>query len=88
MTAPWGPERLVALEVEQLSPILDAPPEVLIIGTGRVTCFPSGAVLAALADAHIGYECMDSRSAARTYNILVTEGRETSAAMLLPSSPN
>ncbi|PJC70992.1 MAG: hypothetical protein CO017_02385, partial [Zetaproteobacteria bacterium CG_4_8_14_3_um_filter_59_5] len=41
-------------------------------------------VMQALDDAHIGYEFMDSRAAARTYNILVEEGRETSVAMLLP----
>lgn len=88
MSAPWGPERLSALDTDALAPVLEHPPEVLIIGTGRITCFPSEAVLAALAGAHIGYECMDSRSAARTFNILVTEGRETSAAMLLPSARN
>jgi len=29
---------------------------------------------------------MDSRAAARTYNILIAEGREVSVAMLLPSA--
>jgi len=88
VTAPWGPEHLQGLGVEHLQPILETPPEVLIIGTGRITCFPSEDVLDALQHAHIGYECMDSRSAARTYNILVTEGRTTSAVMLLPSARN
>ena len=37
-----------------------------------------------LAEAHIGFECMDSRAAARTFNILVGEGRNVSLAMLLP----
>jgi len=37
-----------------------------------------------LADLHIGFECMDSLSAARTFNILVGEGRNVAAAMLLP----
>ena len=41
-----------------------------------------------LAEAHIGFECMDSRAAARTYNILLSEGREVSAAMLLPNARN
>ena len=86
--APWGPDRLSTLDMAALGPILENPPEVLIVGTGRITCFPSEAVLAALREAHIGYECMDSRSAARTYNILVTEGRTASAAMLLPSARN
>jgi len=37
-----------------------------------------------MAEHHIGFECMDSRASARTYNILVGEGRTVSAAMLLP----
>jgi uncharacterized protein len=86
--APWGPERLSALDVAALAPLLETPPEVLVIGTGRITAFPCEPVLAALQAAHIGFECMDSRSAARTYNILITEGRVISAAMLLPSARN
>jgi len=41
-----------------------------------------------LSNAQIGYEFMDSRAAARTYNILVSEGRDVSAAMLLPNARN
>jgi len=67
---------------------MENPPEVLIIGTGRQTAFPDAAVLDMLAEAHIGFECMDSRAAARTYNILVSEGRDVSAAMLLPNARN
>lgn len=84
--APWGPEKLADITAECLAPILADAPEVLIIGTGRRTSFPSAAVMQALDEAHIGYECMDSRAAARTYNILVGEGRDTSVAMLLPGA--
>jgi len=68
--------------------VLENPPEVLVIGTGRQTCFPSPEVMEMLQQAHIGFECMDSRAAARTYNILVGEGRDVSAAMLLPNARN
>ncbi|OIO68100.1 MAG: hypothetical protein AUJ58_09950 [Zetaproteobacteria bacterium CG1_02_55_237] len=61
-------------------------PEVLLIGTGRKTVFPDVTILQALDESHIGYECMDSRAAARTYNILVGEGRNVSLAMLLPGA--
>ncbi|MBN4077073.1 Mth938-like domain-containing protein [Mariprofundus ferrooxydans] len=84
VTAPWGPERLHALSIEDLQPLIVAPPEVLILGTGRVTAFPDPDILDYMAEHHIGFECMDSRAAARTYNILVGEGRTVSAAMLLP----
>lgn len=67
---------------------MENPPEVLVIGTGRKTAFPDPAVLELLSEAHIGFELMDSRAAARTYNILVSEGRIVSAAMLLPNAKN
>jgi len=86
VTAPWGPEQLRELTPEHLADIFDAPPEVLLIGTGRTTSFPDAAVLEALEAAHIGIECMDTRAAARTYNILAAEGRHVSAAMLPPAA--
>ncbi|NOR72269.1 MAG: hypothetical protein GQ467_00135 [Mariprofundaceae bacterium] len=85
---PWGPERLGALTIEDISWAIENPPEILLIGTGRTTAFPDSAILDALAEAHIGFECMDSRAAARTYNILMAEGRDVSAAMLLPNARN
>jgi NADH dehydrogenase [ubiquinone] 1 alpha subcomplex assembly factor 3 len=85
---PWGPERLSELTTDDLSWALENPPEVLVIGTGRQTVFPDPSVMEMLSNAQIGYEFMDSRAAARTYNILVSEGRDVSAAMLLPNARN
>jgi len=59
---------------------------VLLIGSGRTTAFPAADILAAFEARHIGVECMDSRAAARTYNVLVGEGRHVSAAILLPGA--
>jgi len=86
--SPWGPESLKLLNINHLQHILKQPPEVIIIGTGRQTYFPDESVLQALTDLHIGFECMDSRAAARTYNILIAEGREISAVFLLPNARN
>lgn len=82
----WGPSRIRDITVDALQMFLQSPPEVLIIGTGRTTAFPEADVMQFLADHHIGFECMDSRSAARTYNILLAEGRTVSAALLLPGA--
>jgi len=85
-TSPWGPASIDKLTIEDLQLLLDDAPEILIIGTGRVTTFPDADILARLREQHIGVECMDSRSAARTFNILLAEGRTVSAAMLLPGA--
>lgn len=84
--SPWGPERLRELETGHLQGFIEQPPEVFILGTGHLTAFPDVKVMQCMADHHIGFECMDSRSAARTYNILIAEGRTVSAAMLLPGA--
>lgn len=86
IVSPWGPERLTGLKAEHLADLVKQPPEVFILGTGRLTAFPDAEIMQCLADHHIGFECMDSRSAARTYNILIAEGRTVSAAMLLPGA--
>jgi len=88
LTEPWGPTRLRDLSIEHLEMIAEDPPEVLIIGTGRLTAFPSAEVLAWLQQQPMGFECMDSRAAARTYNILIGEGRRVAIAMLLPGARN
>jgi uncharacterized protein len=40
-------------------------------------------LLRALINAKIGFEIMDTQAACRTYNILVGEGRQAMAALLL-----
>jgi len=82
--SPWGPNEVQQLKQLHFQHIMDNPPEVLIIGTGRHTIFPQEEVLECFANAHLGFECMDSRAAARTYNILIGEGRKTSALFFLP----
>jgi uncharacterized protein len=86
ITSPWGPHRLRELETAQLADFIEQAPEVFILGTGRLTVFPDAEIMQCMADHHIGFECMDTRSAARTYNILIAEGRTVSAAMLLPGA--
>jgi len=86
VTDGWEPERLRDVNIEHLAALTEPAPEVLILGTGRLTTFPSADILSYMAEHHIGFECMDSRSAARTYNILVGEGRNVSAAILLPGA--
>jgi len=86
ITSPWGPVRPDELCLNDLQPVMNSVPEVLLIGTGRTTAFPNADLLAELENRHIGFECMDSRAAARTYNLLVGEGRNVSAAVLLPSA--
>lgn len=83
---PWGPQSPEDLSLKDLEPFFTSQPEVLIIGTGRRLVFPSMDLIKALQQRHIGFECMDSRAAVRTFNILLGEGRRVSIAVMLPGA--
>jgi uncharacterized protein len=55
---------------------------VLLLGTGRAPVFPDAQVLSAFRDAGLWLEVMDTGAAARTYNVLLAEERDVSAALL------
>ncbi len=86
LDAPWSLEVFSDLTPGHLAWLCDHPPELLLLGSGRLTRFPSAEVVAWLHDRGIPFESMDSRAAARTWNILMGEGRSASCAMLLPSA--
>jgi uncharacterized protein len=58
--------------------------QIVLLVTGPVQQFPHPSLLRPLIDAGIGVEVMDTLAAARTYNILVAEGRAVAAILLLP----
>ena len=57
--------------------------EVAIFGSGARLRFPQPAWLKALIDAQVGLETMDTAAACRTYNILMGEGRNVVAALVV-----
>lgn len=61
-------------------------PEVILIGTGTRQQFLPRSITQALIDLGIGVEAMSTQAAARTYNILMSEGRRVIVA-LLPLEP-
>ncbi len=79
----WAPPALAALTAEQLSPIAKAKPPVdlLILGTGARLARPTRELVAAMAARGVAIEPMDSRAAARTYNLLAGEGRRVAVAL-------
>ena len=81
---PWPVSSLAELKPTDFDAIAGMAPEVVILGTGRTFHFPEPPVLASLNAARIGVEVMDTRAACRTYNILLGEGRNVVAAVILP----
>jgi len=75
--SPWaGPQDRAAL----LALADDA--DVLLLGMGAQIALPPAELIAALAEGGLMAEAMSSPSAARSYNVLLSEGRRVAAALL------
>jgi len=79
----WRPQHIEELTADDVSRVADLSVELVILGTGARQVFPPARTLEPFISASLGYEIMDTRAAARTYNIVASEGRNVAAAILL-----
>ncbi len=84
-TAPraWNVPAFDDLTEEHFAAIGRDDPDVVILGTGERQRFVHPRLVGSLAERRIGVECMDSKAACRTYNILMGEGRKVTLALIL-----
>jgi len=80
----WLAPPLASLSIESLSALLEPGPELVIIGTGSQQLLPNRDLMFAMARSGIGLEFMDTPAGARTFNVLLGEGRSL-AAVLYPT---
>ncbi|GAB4039976.1 MAG: Mth938-like domain-containing protein [Rubrivivax sp.] len=81
--AAWEAESFEGLQASHFDRLAEWQPEVVLFGSGGRLRFPSAALLRGLIGRRIGVETMDTAAAARTYNVLASEGRVVVAALLL-----
>jgi len=81
---PWPVTSIAELGPEAIATVVALAPDVVILGTGERQSFPPPKLMAEFLTRGIGIEVMDNRAAARTYNVLVSEGRNALAAFILP----
>ncbi len=79
----WGIDRFEQLDASHFERLAALDPELVLFGSGRKLRFAPAACLRPLIDRRIGFETMDTAAACRTYNLLVAEGRQVVAALLL-----
>ena len=79
----WPAATVEALTADHVAAIVDLKPEIVLLGTGATFRFVEPALLAPLYKAGIGVETMDTPAACRTYNILLGEGRNVVAALIV-----
>ena len=81
----WQPRPLAAVTADDLLSLADPRPEVIILGTGEAHVLPPRELVFAMARSGIGFEVMQTAAAARTFNVLVGEGRAVAALLFLHS---
>ena len=79
----WRQVAIADLVADDFAVLLEHTPELVIIGTGVRGQFPPRELSFAFARRGVGLEFMDTAAAARTFNVLVGEGRRV-AAVLYP----
>lgn len=80
----WAPAGFAGLTADDFAALLAYQPDIVLLGTGAMIRFPHPRLTQPLMAARIGLEIMDVPAACRTYNVLVAEGRNVLAALLLP----
>ncbi|MDO8295788.1 MAG: MTH938/NDUFAF3 family protein [Caulobacter sp.] len=81
---PWAVASLAELTPDAFAEVIarrDAV-EFVLLGTGLKPGLPSRAVREALKAAGVGLEFMATEAAARTYNVVASEGRRVAAALI------
>ncbi len=82
--ADWNPRPIDEMQVEDFQAALEGQPETILFGSGAKHRFVSNFLLTAIMSQGIGFEVMSTAAACRTYNLLLGEGRQVVAALLLP----
>jgi len=81
--ANWEPKPIAGLAESDFETLLGSSPEIILLGTGSNNVFPPRELMFSFARRGIGFECMDTAAAARTFNVLAAEGRQITAVFYL-----
>lgn len=79
----WAPQTLEALEIKHFNRIIELEPKIALLGVGHDMKFPDSELLAPFAENNIGIEVMTTRAACRTFEVLMAEGRNAIAALII-----
>jgi uncharacterized protein len=82
----WPPRDVKALVAGDLAEVIaggSALSEFVLLGTGAVQALPPRALREAIQAAGLGLEFMSSEAAARTHNVLASEGRRFATALIV-----
>ncbi len=81
----WPVTDVTRLTPADLDALLELKPELIILGSGATQAFPPPEAQAACLSRGIGLETMTNAAAARTFNVLASEGRRVVAGFIFPA---
>jgi uncharacterized protein len=79
----WPPQVYADITLTHLEMLAATQPEIALLGTGARQWFLDPLTIAAVHTKVPAMEIMDTGAACRTYNILLSEGRNVAAALLI-----
>ncbi|MGI9305273.1 MAG: Mth938-like domain-containing protein [Gammaproteobacteria bacterium] len=79
----WPPQRVEEIATKHIEAIAALKPEVVVLGTGAKIKFPAREISHFFLERGVGVEIMDTPAACRTYNILMSEGRNVAAGLIV-----
>ena len=80
---PWKHPDVEGLAMSDFETVFDGNTEVILLGTGTKQVFPDRYLLTKILTKGVGIEVMDSTSACRTFNLLVSEYRRPLDMLML-----
>ena len=79
----WQATDFASLTELHFTALIELKPEVVLLGTGEKHQFLHPKIVQELTENSIPLECMTTAAACRTYNILMSEGRNIAAMLIL-----
>jgi uncharacterized protein len=79
----WTDKPVANLVLEDFEDLLADSPAIVVLGTGSSNIFAPRELVFAFARQSVGLEVMDTKAAARTFNVLAGEGRAVAAVLYL-----
>lgn len=79
----WQVQNVASLTEAHFIKMAELPAEVVLLGTGIKHQFLHPSIYQALTQKGLPLECMTTAAACRTYNILMSEGRDVLAALII-----
>ena len=78
----WSATDFASLSAIHFEVLIQLKPEVVLLGVGEKHQFLHPKIAQKLAENNIPLECMTTAAACRTYNFLMSEGRNVAAALI------